>query len=226
MPRHELTQASSRGGASGACLGGITQNPRVCLREADMPSTFEGTKGHPLAARKLASSGKIRKPEKPVPDGVDFPFAESVGYQIRSTHRALQRLLLLKIEPYGITLGMWYFLRALWHEDGLTQRELSNRVGTMEPTTLSAIVIMEKKGLVRRVRNQDDRRKWHIYLTPKGRVLRGKLLPLAREVVDTAVQNLSRTDVTQLLNGLSEVQKSLHATLERLDDTDHGTASE
>lgn len=147
-----------------------------------------------------------------------LPFAESVGYQIRATHRLLQRFLQVKIEPHGITLGMWYFLRALWHEDGLTQRELSNRVGTMEPTTLSAMLIMEKNGLVRRVRNPDDRRKWHIHLTPKGRALKVKLLPLAREVVDTAVQNLSRADVTQLLNGLAEVQKSLSATLERLEE--------
>jgi DNA-binding MarR family transcriptional regulator len=153
---------------------------------------------------------------------VDFPFAESVGYQIRATHRALQRVLLLKIEPHGITLGMWYFLRALWHEDGLTQRELSNRVGTMEPTTLSAILIMEKKGLVRRVRDKADRRKWHIHLTAKGRALKGKLIPLAREVVDTAVRNLSAKEVKQLLKGLAEVQKSLQATLSGLDEAADG----
>jgi MarR family transcriptional regulator, organic hydroperoxide resistance regulator len=150
----------------------------------------------------------------------DLPFDESIGYQIRVTHRLLQRFLQFKIEPHGITLGMWYFLRALWHEDGLTQRELSVKVGTMEPTTLSAILIMERKGLVRRVRNKTDRRKWHIHLTPKGRGLKGKLLPLAREVVDTSVQNLSRGEVAQLLKGLAEVQKSLHATLARLDDAD------
>jgi len=179
-----------------------------------------------LSSVKKATGNKAGKAQRPSASAreADFPFAESVGYQIRATHRLLQRLLQSKIEPHGITLGMWYFLRALWHEDGLTQRELSNRVGTMEPTTLSAIVIMEKKGLVRRVRNQDDRRKWHIHLTPKGRALKAKLLPLAREVVDTAVQNLSRGDVTQLLNGLGEVQKSLSATLQRLDERSGGTA--
>jgi DNA-binding MarR family transcriptional regulator len=93
----------------------------------------------------------------------------------------------------------------------------------MEPTTLSAILIMEKKGLVRRARNQDDRRKWHIHLTPKGRALKTRVLPLAREVVDTAVQNLSRGEVKQLLKGLAEVQKSLHATLAQLDDANSGT---
>ena len=148
----------------------------------------------------------------------DLPFAESVGYQIRATHRALQRFLQLKIEPHGVTLGMWYFLRALWHEDGLNQRELSRRVGTMEPTTLGAILNMEKKGLVRRVQNKKDRRKWHVHLTPRGRTLKGKLIPLASEVVDTAVQSLSRKEVRQLLEALAEVQKNLHAPASQLDE--------
>jgi MarR family transcriptional regulator, organic hydroperoxide resistance regulator len=177
-----------------------------------------------LASVKPASGKKAGKAKKPSATAAEaeLPFGESIGYQIRTTHRALQRFLQSKIEPHGITLGMWYFLRALWHEDGLTQRELSNRAGTMEPTTLSAILIMEKKGLVRRVRNRDDRRKWHIHLTPKGRALKGKLLPLARNVVDTAVHNLSRSEVAQLLKALAEVQKSLHDTLARLDDANAG----
>jgi len=177
-------------------------------------------KGPPLTSAKQAV-GKKASGRKAA--DAELPFADSVGYQIRATHRVLQRFLQVKIEPHGITLGMWYFLRALWHEDGLTQRELSSRVGTMEPTTLSAILVMEKKGLVRRVRNPDDRRKWHIHLTPRGRTLKARLLPLAREVVDTAVQNLSRSEVTQLLKGLAEVQKSLHATLDRLDDAGSGS---
>src|SRR5437870_665414 len=82
--------------------------------------------------------------------GVRFPLDESVGYQVRTTHRLLQRMLQVSIEPYGVTLGMWYFLRALWEEDGLTQRELSRRIGTMEPTTLTAIQTMERSGLVKR----------------------------------------------------------------------------
>jgi MarR family transcriptional regulator, organic hydroperoxide resistance regulator len=149
---------------------------------------------------------------------VDFPLESSVGYQIRATHRALQRLLQLKIESYEVTLGMWYFLRALWHEDGLTQRELSNRIGTMEPTTLSAIQIMERKGLVRRVQNKTDRRKWHVHLTPKARKLKKQLIPLARNVVKIAVEGLPAPDVEQLLTSLAAIQKNLHTTIERFEN--------
>lgn len=149
-----------------------------------------------------------------------FPTSESVGYQIRTTHRLLQRFLQLKIEPYGVTLGMWYFLRALWTEDGLTQRELSRRVGTMEPTTLSAILAMEKRGYVRRTRNKKDRRKLHVYLTAKGRRIKDDLIPLAKEVVATAVQGLSAREVRQMLEGLAEIQKNIHATISQLDEID------
>lgn len=100
----------------------------------------------------------------------------------------------------------------------MTQRELSRRVGTMEPTTLSAILNMEQAGLVRRVRNEKDRRKLHIYLTAKGRSLKSTLIPLARNVVATAVQGFSEADVRSLLTALTEIQRNLHATISQLDE--------
>jgi len=138
-----------------------------------------------------------------------LPFDESVGYQIRQTSRLIQRCLQQKIEPHGVTLGMWYFLRALWHEDGMTQRELSLVVGTMEPTTLTAIKSMEISGLVRRVKNQDDRRKINIYLTERGKALKAELMPLAKEVVDNSVRGFSDRERAGLLEYLKAIQGNL-----------------
>lgn len=149
---------------------------------------------------------------EPVPAAekdTSLPFDTSVGYQIRQSHRLLQRYLHLKIEPYGVTPGMWYFLRALWQQDGRTQRELSVAVGTMEPTTLTAIRSMEKGGFVKRVRNSEDRRKINVFLTERGRNLEAELIPLAREVVDTAVQGFSRREKELFLNALNRVQMNL-----------------
>jgi MarR family transcriptional regulator, organic hydroperoxide resistance regulator len=149
---------------------------------------------------------------------MSLPLASSVGYQIRMTHRLLQRYLQLQIEPYGITLGMWYFLRALWDEDGITQRELSKRIGTMEPTTLSAIQAMLRARLVRRVRDKSDRRKLYIFLTPKGRKLKEQLLPLAREVVASALLDLSPSDNQEILRLLRAIQGNLSAKLSALNE--------
>ena len=187
----------------------------VALRRAGFPAETRDTT---LKSKGLSASNSRRPVGRSRSGGPELPFSESVGYQIRATHRALQRFLQLKIESYGVTLGMWYFLRVLWHEEGLTQRELSRRVGTMEPTTLNAILSMERGGFVRRIRSKKDRRKWHVFLTAKGRKLKSELIPLAKEVVNTAVQSLTRAETKQLLAGLAEIQKNLHATISQLDE--------
>jgi len=125
----------------------------------------------------------------------EFPLAESSGYLVRDAHRAFQRLLEKRIAPYGVTRGQWYFLRVLWTEDGVSQRELSARVGMMEPTTVIALRTMEKSGLIRRVRSPDDRRKAQVWLTPKARRLRGELLAVARGITDQAEAGVARDDL-------------------------------
>lgn len=139
----------------------------------------------------------------------DLALVDSLGYQIRTTHRLFQRALQNEVERSGVTLGMWYFLRVLWSEDGITQSELSQRVGTMEPTTLSAIRDMEGDGLVVRTRHADDRRKINIHLTEKGRALRSQLLPIAQAVIDTASAGLTGRERTMLIELLKAMQKNL-----------------
>ena len=151
----------------------------------------------------------MAEPNDGAGDEPELPLATSVGYQLRMAHRASQRYLQERIEPHGVTLGMWYFLRVLWQEDGLTQRELSRRIGTMEPTTQSAIASMEKNGLVLRERNVADRRKLHVRLTPKGRALKATLLPLAVGVVEKATEGFSAEDRARFLAYLGQVQRNL-----------------
>lgn len=147
-----------------------------------------------------------------------LPLDVSVGYQVRITHRLIQRALQARISRHGVTLGMWYFLRVLWEEDGITQREISRRIGTMEPTTLSAIMAMERSGLVRRVRNAGDRRKINIFLTEWGRSLEAQLLPAAIDVVETSVKGLSDREVASLLGMLGIMQRNLRDALDGADE--------
>ena len=120
----------------------------------------------------------FRTTASPAPNsGADFPPDQSVGYLVREAHRAFFRALGARVSRHGVSIGMWYFLRALWEEDGLTQRELSRRVKMMEPTTATALESMERRGLISRTRNAEDRRKVNIRLTAEGRRLRDVLLP-------------------------------------------------
>lgn len=140
---------------------------------------------------------------------VEFHSETSVGYLLRDTYRAFTKLLQARIATQGVTIGQWYFLRVLWDEDGLTQRELSQRVGMMEPTTVTALNGMEKRGYVRRVRNTDDKRKVNIFLTERGRALRNILLPHAIDVNIRAVAGVSVEDVETLRRTLHAMKRNL-----------------
>lgn len=76
----------------------------------------------------------------------------------------------------------------------------------MEPTTLNAILIMERSGLVKRICNKVDKRKIHIHLTPKERKLKDELLPLAVSVVNTATKTFFSREITTLLKMLSSIR--------------------
>lgn len=139
----------------------------------------------------------------------EFPPSQSDGYLVRDAHRAFQQLLEKRIAPFGVKRGQWYFLRVLWDEDGLSQRELSARVGMMEPTTVIALRGMEKAGLVRRVRSPDDKRRAQVWLTAKAKRLRDKLLLVARTITEQAGEGIGRDQLLVFRDTISRMTANL-----------------
>lgn len=135
--------------------------------------------------------------------------SRSIGYQLRLAFRAFSRALERRTIQHGVSSGQWRFLRQIWVEEGLTQRELSRRVGMREPTTVVAVNGLERAGLVRRAPSEQDRRKIHIYLTPKGRALEAELLPLVAEVQARATRGLNEAELAALLSALNRVRDNL-----------------
>jgi DNA-binding MarR family transcriptional regulator len=101
----------------------------------------------------------------------------------------------MRLAAHSVSLGHWTFLRILWETDGLTQRELSEQAGVMEPTTFSALKAMERFGMVTRRQMPGNKKKVFVYLTPKGRLLKSKLVPLAEEVNAVAAHNVKVSDI-------------------------------
>jgi MarR family transcriptional regulator, organic hydroperoxide resistance regulator len=151
----------------------------------------------------------LSKTKPPPRQAVEFPPRLSSGYLVRDAHRAFQRLLERRIGPFGVTRGQWYFLRVLWITDGLSQRALSARVGMMEPTTVIALRSMEKSGLIRRVRGDDDRRKVLVFLTAKAKRLRGELLGVARTITDEAEDGIAPRDLAAFRRIVARMTENL-----------------
>jgi DNA-binding MarR family transcriptional regulator len=121
--------------------------------------------------------------------------SQSMGYLSRMSFRAFARELEKKILKHGVTGGQWRFLRVLWENDGISQRELSELVGTSEPTAVRSIRSLEKSKFVVRKRDAKDARKIQIKLTAKSRRLRSTLMPYVIEVNKQAVKGISSKDL-------------------------------
>jgi MarR family transcriptional regulator, organic hydroperoxide resistance regulator len=169
----------------------------------------ERTHGKGTPGKKPAPSayGPERAPTVP-----DLAFGQSVGYQVRMTNRAFQTALRERVAPFGVSAGMWYFLRLLWQHDGLTQGELGRRIGLMEPTAFTALTGMERRGLIRRVKNSDDRRKINVFLTPHGKALRDQMLPIAHEINEGGLEGLAKKEKMMLLDLLKRIESNLEKT--------------
>jgi len=135
----------------------------------------------------------------------------SIGYLTRIAFRAFSRALEVRTTPHGVSSGQWRFLRVLWREDGITQRELSRRVGMREPTTVIALKSLERSGFVTRKKSEEDRRKVHVFLTPQARTLEAVLLPAVAEVNDVALAGLTPAEIDTLRKALTMVGRNLAA---------------
>lgn len=144
-----------------------------------------------------------------VPAGFYENPANSIGYLARMAFRAFSRALEKRTLPHGVTAAQWRFLRVLWLEEGLTQRELSRRVGLREPTTVIALKGLEKSGFVRREMSTIDRRKTHVHLTRAGKALQAQLHPYIVEVHDIATHSLTDKQIETLRELLRTIRTNL-----------------
>lgn len=118
---------------------------------------------------------------------------ERIAHLVRLCARGFSRSLSRRLSGYDISFGQWVFLRILWQEEGLAQRQLSERANLTEPTVHTALTKMEQKGLIHRRHKKGDRRTQYVYLSERGRELRLVLEPLAVDVNDIALAGLDKT---------------------------------
>jgi len=134
---------------------------------------------------------------------------DRLAHLVKDAMRALLRALAMRLARHSVSLGHWTFLRILWEQSGLTQRELSAQAGVMEPTTHAALSAMEKRGYITRRRRPDNKRNVLVFLTPKGRLLKSRLVPLAEDVNAVAIRGVRGVDVATTRRTLLAIIENL-----------------
>ena len=134
---------------------------------------------------------------------------ERVARLVRLAARGFNRSLQIRLNTENVTFGQWIFLRILWQEDGLSQRELSNRAHLTEPTAHTALVKMEELVYISRRNVEGNNRRIHAFLTPRGWDLREKLEPLAFEANEIALSGLTTDEQEVLRKSLAVMIRNL-----------------
>jgi MarR family transcriptional regulator, organic hydroperoxide resistance regulator len=135
--------------------------------------------------------------------------AQSLGYHVTNLSESWIALLHSRTDNVGGSMPQWRYLRELWEEDGLSQRELSDRVGRQAATTVVAVRQLQRSGLVRTVRSKLDRRKIHVFLTEQGRRLHDLLGPLIDDVEAKVVRDISARELAQFKRIMARLQQNI-----------------
>ncbi len=161
----------------------------------------------------VRSRDALSDPESRIGAARVFIIEESLGYRVNYLAKLFSQLLTVYLAPHGVYPGQWGVLLFLWVQDGQTQRELSRQVAIDEASMVRSIDRMERDGLVRRVRNDHDRRQINIFLTEKGRALRDQLVPCALAGNAVAIRGFTESEQTQLSALLHRMVASLEEAL-------------
>lgn len=110
-----------------------------------------------------------------------------------------------EFERIGMRYSYRHIIKPLIDNESLTQLELVKITNLKAPTISITLRNMERDGIVRREKNDNDRRETHVFITDKGKKMYAKVL--------TALDKAEKT----MLKGLSEKElKSLRSTLEKM----------
>lgn len=132
-----------------------------------------------------------------------------IGTALRETFRTFARALAANEAPLGLSISMWFVLRALWEEDGLSQAALARRIEILPAAMVSVINALEKAQWVERRRTTADRRIFALYLTPKGRALRKEATQRALQVDARALRRVSPEQINLVLDVLAQLRRNL-----------------
>jgi DNA-binding MarR family transcriptional regulator len=113
-----------------------------------------------------------------------------------------------RTKELGVTPAQAGVIRILGREQGISQRDLADRLGAVQSRVVALIDGLEQLGLVARARSTTDRRNYELRLTDAGRAILARL------------RTVAEAHEAELTSALSDEQRDqLAALLERIRST-------
>lgn len=122
--------------------------------------------------------------------------------------RIFERILSKKgIDAFNGAQGR--ILYALWQEDGISIKTVSEKCGLAITSLTTMLERMEKCSLIRREQDRQDKRKTRLYLTEKSRSLKDDYDDVSAGMGRIYYKGFSEDEVIQFESYLERIQKNL-----------------
>ena len=108
--------------------------------------------------------------KKPSPDGLTLD--EQLCFAVYSAAHAFTAAYKPALEPLGLTYPQYLVLMILWEKDGLSVKEVGQKLFLDSGTLTPLLKRLEAAGFVRRRRDPADERVVRIHLSDQGREVR------------------------------------------------------
>lgn len=138
----------------------------------------------------------------------------TLGFLVNRTARMMSNKLrkAFLAAGYDVTPEQWGILSRLWQEDGISQQALADK-NYKDKTNINRLINgLEKRQLIVRMPNKLDKRNKLIYLTPAGKSLRLKLMPIVKAVLQQATEDIAAEEQHLLETLLDKIYLNLSQT--------------
>ena len=140
----------------------------------------------------------------PIVKKIDFE--NSLGLAIKNASKSLERALDMELRgQYGLSAGQWKVILSLSVQNGLSQKDLAERIFVDSTTLVPIIDAMEKKGLVERKTDPKDRRNNNVFLTAKSESFVDPIVEIVLRMRKIFFKNISENDLEFTKNILKKI---------------------
>ena len=136
---------------------------------------------------------------------------QSAGYLINMTALLLKREFssAIKNKKIDVTPEQWAILNRLNERSGLTQKEVAKLTFKDNANITRMVDKLEKKGLVIRQSDSNDRRSWNLSITKKGIEIRDLVEPIAVDILN----KISRGVTEKEMDSYNKISKKIIGNL-------------
>lgn len=113
-----------------------------------------------------------------------FDRSNSATYLAGQLAKGFARSLQQRAATLGFSPGQFPVLIELWQQDGLTQKQILDRLDVEQATLANTLSRMERDGLIIRTPHPTDRRAQTVSLSDRGRALESEAKDAACEAED------------------------------------------